>query len=172
MPDVLRSDVLRYLGQAALYAVFALLIGYFSNSPRYRHLAPDEALLRLSFSHPGKVMAACRERGAAELEKMPANMRQSQDCPRERSPVRVSVELDGAPLYDETFAPAGLQHDGAAAGYRRLPIPAGEHRLRVKFNDDARIAGFNYEHSQTVHPVAGDVVLIDFAADRGGILIQ
>jgi hypothetical protein len=165
-------DAVRYLGQAALYALFALLIGYFSSAPRYRHLEPGQALLRLSFSHPGKIIADCRERNAAELAKMPANMRQAQDCPRERSPVHVRVELDGAPLYDEVFAPAGLKRDGAAAGYRRLAIGAGEHRLRVRLNDDARLAGFNYERSETVHPVAGQVVLIDFSADRGGILIK
>ena len=162
----------RYLGQAVLYALFALAIGYFSTAPRYRHLEPDQALLRLSFSHPGKIMADCRERNAEELAKMPANMRQSQDCPRERSPVHVRVELDGAPLYDEIFAPAGLRRDGAAAGYRRLAINAGEHRLRVRFNDDARLAGFNYERSETVRPLAGQVVLIDFSAERGGIEIK
>ena len=165
-------DAARYAGQGMLYALFALAIGYFSTSPGYRHLAPDSALLRLSFTHAGKILADCRQRSAEELAKTPANMRQALDCPRERSPVRVRVELDGAPLYDEAFAPAGLKRDGAAAAYRRLPIPAGEHRLRVQFNDDARIAGFNFERERTVRAVPGQVVLIDFSADKGGILIQ
>ncbi len=164
--------VLRWTGQVLLYALFALFIGYFATQPRYRQLGSDEALLRLSFTHPGQIIADCRERSAEELAKMPANMRQAQDCPRERSPVRVRVELDGAPLYDEVFTPAGLKRDGAAAGYRRLAIAAGEHRIKVQFNDDARINGFNYERSQTVHPVPGQVVLIDFSAEHGGIQIK
>lgn len=166
------TDVLRWLGQAVLYGLFAVFVGYFATQPRYRQLGADQALLRLSFSHPGRIIADCRERSAEELAKMPASMRQSQDCPRERSPVHVRVELDGAPLYDEVFAPAGLRRDGAAAGYRRLAIAAGEHRLKVQFNDDARRAGFNYERSQTVRAVPGQVVLIDFSAQHGGIQIK
>lgn len=163
---------LRWAGQALLYALFAIFIGYFATQPRYRQLGSDEALLRLSFTHPGQIIANCRERSAEELAKMPANMRQAQDCPRERSPVHVRVELDGAQLYDEVFSPAGLKRDGAAAGYRRLAIAAGEHKLKVQFNDDARINGFNYEHSQTVHAAPGQVVLIDFSAEHGGIQIK
>ena len=163
---------LRWSGQAVLYALFAAFIGYFATQPRYRQLGSDEALLRLSFTHPGQIIADCRERSGEELARMPANMRQAQDCPRERSPVHVRVELDGEPLYDEVFTPAGLKRDGAAAGYRRLAIAAGEHRLKVQFNDDVRISGFNYERSQTVNAVPGQVVLIDFSAEHGGIQIK
>lgn len=162
----------RYIGQGLLYTLFALLLGYFSTSPRYRNLEPDQALLRLSFTHAGKIISDCRQRTAEELAKIPANMRQSMDCPRERSPVRVRVELDGAPLYDEAFAPAGLRRDGASAAHRRLPIAAGEHRLRVQFNDNARTAGFDFERSEVVHARPGQVVLIDFVEDKGGILIR
>ena len=164
--------VLRYAGQVALYALFALFIGYFSTAPRYQLLAPDAALLRLSFRHPGKIIADCRQRSAEELAKMPAQLRAQADCPRERSPVHVRVEFDGGTLLDDTFAPAGLSRDGAAAGYRRVQFTAGEHRLKVQFNDDARIAGFNFAREQTIHAVPGQVVLIDFNAERGGIVIQ
>lgn len=165
-------DVLRYAGQAVLYALFALFVGYFSTAPRYQHLAPDEALLRLSFRHPGKILADCRQRTPEELAKIPANMRAELDCPRERSPVRVRVQLDGKPLYDEVFAPAGLSRDGAATGYRRLPIAAGEHQLRVQINDDARQTGFNYERESVVRLAPGQAALIDFLADQGGIVIR
>jgi len=164
--------LLRYAGQTALYALFAATVGYFSTSPRYQHLRPGEALLRLSFSHPGKIKADCRQRTPEELAKLPANMRAPLDCPRERSPVTVRVELDGAELVHETFAPSGLSRDGASTGYRRVPIAAGRHRVRVQFNDDARVGGFNYERDRIVDAAAGQVVLIDFAAERGGVLIR
>src|SRR5690606_21602539 len=106
-------------------------------SPAYRHLESDQGLLRLSFRHPGKIAADCRERSPEELAKMPPQLRAEMECPRERSPVQVRVELDGELLFDESYAPAGLRKDGAASGYFRMPIPAGEHRLQVKFNDDA-----------------------------------
>lgn len=164
--------LLRYVGQAALYALFAATVGYFSASPRYRHLQPDQALLRLSFSHPGKLKADCRRRTPDELAKVPANMRAPLDCPRERSPVVVRVELDGAELYHETFAPSGLSRDGASTGYRRAPIAAGRHRVRAQFNDDARASGFTFESDRVIDVAAGQVVLIDFAPERGGVVIR
>jgi len=162
----------KYTGQGVLYALFALSIGYFSTAPKYRHLADDQALLRLSFKHAGKTKADCRQRSAEELAKVPANMRQSLDCPRERSPVRVRVELDGRDLYDESFPPSGLSKDGASTGYRRLPITAGPHHLKVQFADDARVAGFNFERERSVDVKPGQVVLIDFAGDQEGIQIR
>ena len=165
-------EVARYIGQGALYALFAVFIGYFSTSPKYQHLAPDQALLRLSFKHPGKIKVDCRERTPEELAKIRPNMRTLMDCPRERSPVRVRVEFDGKSLYDESFPPAGLSKDGASTGYRRLPISAGRHRLRVRFNDDVRVKDFNYEREAEVDVRPGQVVLIDFAAEKGGILIR
>ena len=166
------GKVLRYAGQAALFALFAVFIGYFSTAPRYRHLPEDAALLRLSFKHPGKITADCRQRSAEELAKMPAQLRTQADCPRERSPVRVRVEFDGGTLIEDTFSPSGLSRDGAAAGYRRVPITAGEHRVRVQFNDDVRVPGYNFEREQTITAVPGQVILIDFNAERGGILIK
>lgn len=166
------GSVVRFGGQAVLYALFAGFVGWFSASPPYHHLGEDEALLRLSFKHPGQYVADCRARSAEELAKLPPQLRATMDCPRERSPVRVRVELDGGPLYDEVFAPAGLRRDGAASGYRRLTIPAGEHSLLVQVNDDARVQGFTHERAQTVQVKPGQVVLIDFVADRGGVVIR
>ncbi len=162
----------RYVGQGVLYAAFAVVIGYFSTLPKYQHLQSDQALLRLSFKHAGKTKADCRQRSPEELAKIPPNMRQALDCPRERSPVRVRVELDGADLYDESFPPSGLSKDGASTGYRRLPIAAGHHHLKVQFADDVRVAGFNYQREQEVDAKPGRVVLIDFAGDQGGIVIR
>jgi len=164
------DKILRFAGQAALYALFALVLGYFSTSPRYRHLESDQALLRLSFSHPGKFKADCRERTPEELAKLPANMRAPLACPRERSPVTVRVEMDDIELVNASFAPSGLSRDGAATGYRRLPIAAGRHTLRVRFNDDARVPGFNYERERTLEVAPGQVVLIDFASEHGVVI--
>jgi hypothetical protein len=166
------STGLKYALQAVAYAAFAVVIGYFSTLPRYQHLQPDEALLRLSFKHPGKVAADCRQRTPEELAKLQPQFRTAMDCPRERSPVRVRVALDDKPLYDEAFPPAGLSRDGASSGYRRLPIAAGPHKLHVQFNDDARVQGFNYERSAEVVVRPGQVVLIDFNPEQGGVVVR
>jgi hypothetical protein len=166
------GNVARYVGQGVAYALFALVVGYFATSPAYRYLAPDEGLLRLSFKHPGKVKADCKKRTPEELAKLQPQFRTEMDCPRERSPVRVRVEFDNQPLYDEVFPPAGLSRDGASSGYRRLPIRAGTHTLRVQFNDDVRVDGFNFERSARVEVKPGQVVLIDFNPEQGGVIIR
>ncbi len=163
---------LRWIGQAVLYAAFALVVGVFSTWPPYRMLADDQALLRLSLLHPGKPKTDCRTRSAEELAKMPPQMRTAIDCPRERSPVIVRVELDGRAVIDESFSPAGLKRDGASAAYRRLPISAGPHSLRVQLNDDARRSDFPYERTVALDVKPGQIVLIDFNAEQGGVLIR
>ena len=165
-------DALRYAVQAVLYGAFAAVVGYFSTSPAFRLLAEDEALLRLSLLHPGKPKGDCRTRTPEELARMPPQMRAPLDCPRERSPVVVRVELDGRAVIDESFAPAGLNRDGASAGYRRMAIRAGQHTLRVQLNDDARQSGFSYERSEVLTVVPGQIVLIDFNPGKGGLLIR
>ena len=166
------KNALRYAGQAVAYAAFAVFVGYFATFPRYQHLQPDEGLLRLSFKHAGQPIGACRQRTPEELAKLPPQLRAQVDCPRERSPVHVRVEFDGRALYDETFPPAGLRRDGAASGYRRLPIAAGRHDVKVAFNDDVKVKGFNYEREATVDVKPGQVILIDFAPEKGGVIIR
>jgi hypothetical protein len=163
---------LAVLGQIAAYALFAVAIGYGSTAPRYRQLAPDEALLRLSFTHPGRTKADCRRRTPEELAKLPPNMRAPIDCPRERSPVVVRVALDGVELYHLSFRPAGLERDGASTGYRRTRITAGPHRLEVQFNDDVRVRGYTHERTALIDPRPGQIVLVDFDPGRGGVIIR
>jgi hypothetical protein len=165
-------DALRYVAQALLYGAFAAVVGYFSTSPAFRLLDDGEALLRLSLLHPGKPKGDCRTRTPEELAKMPPQMRTPLDCPRERSPVVVRVELDGRAVIEESFAPAGLNRDGASAGYRRLPIRAGQHTLRVQLSDDARASGFPFERTETLTVAPGQIVLIDFNPGKGGLLIR
>ncbi len=161
-----------WMGQALLYGLFALIIGYFSNAPLYRHLPADQALIKLSFSHEGKLASACRQRTAEELAKLAPNMRAPMDCPRGRSPVTVEIDLDGAPAFRHVAVPSGLSRDGVSAVYQRFPVRSGEHRLAIRLNDDARIAGFNYRREETVTLKPGKVLVIDFNQEAGGITLQ
>lgn len=161
-----------YLGQAVTYGIFAALIGLFSTLPKYQHLAPDEALLKVSFSHYGQHTEECHKRTAAELAKLPPNMRAPMDCTRERSPVTVRVVMDGSLLYEEALRPGGLRKDSASTVYRRFLVKAGNHKLRVQLNDSARVKGFNYVREETVNIQPARVVLIDFDPVKGGIIIR
>lgn len=163
---------LSWIGQGLLYGLFALIIGYFSSSPPYRHLPAGQALIKLSFSHQGALISACRERTAEELAKLAPNMRTPLDCPRERSPVTVEIDLDGTPVYRHVAAPSGLSRDGASTIYHRIPVDAGEHHLAIRLNDDAHAARFNYRREETVTLQAGKVLVIDFDRESGGITLQ
>jgi hypothetical protein len=165
------SSVVRYAAQALLYAAFMAVIGYFSTSPPYEHLPPNQAVLKLSITHAGARKEACRERSAEELAKLAPNMRAQTVCPRERAPIVVDVMLDEAPLYHVVAPPTGFAKDGAATIYRRIPIPAGSHRIAAKLADDA--AGtFAYTAQRTVDLPAGRVVVIDFDPARGGFVLR
>jgi hypothetical protein len=161
-----------WIGQFALYALFALFIGVFSTWPAYRHLAADQALVKLSFTHSGKRVTECRQVSAAELAKLPPNMRAPMQCPRERAPVLVELDIDGATLVRHAAAPSGLSKDGASAVYQRLPVAAGRHRIAVRLKDSPGGAGFDYSREETVTLKPAQVLVIDFDAGKGGITLR
>jgi hypothetical protein len=113
------NKVARYSVQVLLYVAFGAAIGYFSSRPAFEVMPRDQALVRLSFSHGAKPVTPCRERSEEELAKLPPNMRVKLDCPRERAPVKVEIEMDGQPLYAIVAPPAGIKRDGASTVYRR-----------------------------------------------------
>lgn len=150
------------LGQVLLYAAFAAAIGVLSHWPRYQHLAPGLALVKLSITHQGERLGDCIEQTPAELAELPPNMRAPTRCPRERSPVTIEVDIDGLLAHRETAQPSGLSRDGAAAIYQRLAIPAGAHRIAVRLKDDVRSPGFDYTHEETVTLAPAEILVIDF----------
>lgn len=161
----------RYAVQAALYAAFVAFVGYFANAPRYQHLAPDEALVRLSFTHGAQSKEPCRKRTPEELARLPPNMRAPLDCPRERAPVVVELEMDGRLLYRIVAPPAGLARDGASTVYRRLTVKAGRHEFRVRLSDNAK-GEFNYAAERSIELTPGKALLIDFSVREGGFLFR
>lgn len=161
------NPLVRYGAQAALYVAFGAVLGYFSSYPVFEVLPPDYALVRLSLSHGAQPVAPCRERTPEELAKLAPNMRVKLVCPRERSPVKIEVDMDGQPLYRITALPAGLKRDGAATVYRRLPVSAGKHVFKARLADGP--AGeFGYSAEETIDLAPGKVLVIDFVAAQGG----
>ena len=155
--------------QVPAYAAFAAFIGYFSAAPPYRHLAPDRAVVKLSLVHAGERKQACRERTPEELAKLAPNMRAALDCPRERSDVRVEVEMDGRVIERATERASGLRHDLPSSIYRRIEVPAGRHAFVARLADDAS-GEFRHRKSETVDLAPGRVLVIDFVPSQGGFL--
>lgn len=160
----------RLIAQFAAYAMFGVLIGYFSASPAYRQLEPEQALVRLSLSVPGQIVGECRALTERERAALPPNMRLSEICPRERSPVRVRLELDGRLLHEARLEPGGLARDGAATIHLEFVVPTGAHELRALVNDNINPGSRDYEGTQRVELTPGAVLTVDFDAKKGGVL--
>lgn len=158
------------LAQAALYGLFAAVIGVFSHWPSYQALAPDAAVLKVSFIHHGERAQPCRPYTAEELAKLPPNMRAPMKCGRERVPVAIEVDVDGRTVYSHVAQPSGLSRDGASSAYQRLVLGAGEHRIAVRMRDVPGNA-FNHVREATVRLSPAQVLVIDFDASKGGITL-
>lgn len=167
MPKLLRIPLMVFC-----YAAFAVVIGFFSIAPGYQALPGDKAQLLLSVSHIGQPVSPCRRLSEEELQKIAANMRKVESCPRERLPLLVELELSGEKLYSESLAPSGLAGDGAAQAYIRLSVDPGLHELAVRLRDSARKEGFDYERTAEIELKPGERFVIDFRAEMGGFILD
>jgi len=84
----------------------------------------------------------------------------------------VQVVLDGRAVLDRSAPPSGLSKDGASAMYARLVVPAGERRLAVRVRDDVRPGASVYERDAKVQLAAGQVLVVDFDPEKGGVTLQ
>lgn len=171
-PERHKVSVAAWIGQAILYAAFAVFIGVFSHWPTYRPLDEGQALIKVSFSHTGKPVGDCITRTPEELAHLPPQMRRAVECPRERSPVSIEVDIGGQPVLQRTAQPTGLKRDGSSAVYERVQVAAGEQQIAVRMKDDVRAEGFNYRREATVNLKPSQVLVIDFDAEKGGITLQ
>lgn len=162
----------RLAAQVLAYASFAAAVGVLSGAPAYTHLPPQQALIKLSFTHAGAFQGACRRRSEEELARLAPNMRAPLDCPRRRHPVRVELVLDGRPLYRALLPPSGLARDGASSVHRRFPVPAGRHRLIARLDDRGARDRYRYEHRAEIDLRPAEVLVIEFSAARGGFILH
>jgi ferredoxin/coenzyme F420-reducing hydrogenase delta subunit len=159
---------LQYAGQLLVLGALAAFIGWFATRPAYAYLQPDQALLKLSFSHAARSLKECRHYSPQELAKMPVERRRATTCERGRWPVYVELDLDGQRVYAGTHQPAGLWDDGPSTVYERFRVPAGTHRLAVRLRDSGRAEGFDYASNASVTLRPGQNFVIDFRGVEGG----
>jgi hypothetical protein len=99
-------------------------------------------------------------------------MRKAVECPRERLPVTVELDLDGEPLYAETLPPTGLSGDGPSRAYQRFVVPPGRHRLVARMRDTARTEGFDHIHETDIDLRPGQSLAIDFNPVAGTFILE
>lgn len=161
---------IRYLAQAALYALFFVPLAYFSRAPIYSNLEEGMAVLKVAVRHPGVIVGECTSAASTGHGMRPSTMNQSIEvCPRERSPLQLKLTLDGKVLYDATVAASGLHSDGISSMYQRFEIPAGSHHLQIKMNDDVKVEGYNWQLQQDISLKSAQVVVASF---KEGFKIQ
>ncbi len=161
------NRVVSWGGQLLGYAAFCAALAYFATRPAYHPIPPDTALVKVSLQHAGQRKEACRERTPEELAKLAPNMRAASVCPRERVPVSIEISVDGRTIVSAIVPPSGLAKDGSATLYRRIEVPAGEHRVVAKLGD-APEPGFGHVKEATVTLAPGAILLVDFDAKSGG----
>lgn len=160
------------LGLAAVLAVFAVLLGYFTYRPSYVHFSDDKALIKVSFTTGGQRVGKCIRRSRAELAKLPPHKRKAVICPRKRHPVRLEVMVDGQPRYRATVQPAGLSSDGSSKFYRGLAVTPGRHVIVARLVDSGRSTGYDFETRKEVSLAPRQHFIIDFQRDRGGFIFR
>ena len=157
-------------GQVVLYGAFAAVIGYFATDPKFKQIPDDVAVIKVSFSHLGD--RECRKRTPEELAKLPPNMRAPMDCPRERSDIKVEVDIDDQNVIRHTLHPTGLYKDGISTMYRRLEVKAGPHKIAVRMQDNMKLEGWRFTKEETVELKPAQNLVIDFHPDKGGLFFQ
>ena len=168
MPNI----IVRVIGLAGVLALFGLVLGYFSERPSYVHFPPDKALVKISFTIGGRPVGKCRTRTDEELAKLPRQKRRRRICPRERSPVRVEVLLDGKPLYQAVIKPSGVAKDGPARVYQGFAVAPGKRRFVARLADTNRKTGFDYETKKEVVLKPRQHFIIDFRRDARGFVFR
>lgn len=166
------NRILTFPGQVVLNVAFAVVIAVFSNWPTYRYLPEGHALIRLSMVHHTQRVHECEAVSAEELAALPPTMRAPSRCPRERAPLTVEIDIDGALVHRQTVSPSGLSGDGPASVYRRLTVPAGGHHFSVRLRDSVRADGFNFERNGIVDLAPAQILVVDFDAENGGITFR
>jgi hypothetical protein len=159
------ARVRRAVGLALVLAILAAATGYLSAWPRYRSLAPGDAVIKLSIAHLGAREGECRQLSAEEIATLPQHKRKTEECPRGRLPVAVEVLLDGAGLFAREENPAGFSRDGASRFYERASVASGPHELTLRLRDTARTGGFDHEATESVVLLPAQVLVIGFDSE-------
>ncbi len=163
-----KIPAVRYLLQAFNLFVFMALIAAFSAGPSVRQLDDGLAVITLAFGHAGQPVRACHVRTPDELAALAPNMRAPMDCPRERSTIKVELEMDGKIILDLTIPPPGAFKDQGVDVYQNVEVPVGRHEFTVRMNDNALVDGYTYTDSYTVDLAPAQLLFIDFNQRIGG----
>jgi hypothetical protein len=166
------TKIVRRTGQFVVILALFAAVSSFAAWPVYRQTPRGSAVVVLTFVHGAERKAECRRLTPEEIAKLPPNMRRVRDCPRERLPLYVELDIGGRNVYRANLPPTGIAGDGPSRVYQRFVVPAGEYSLAVRMRDTARTAGFDHERQGRVSLVPDQLFAIDFRSGSGEFVFR
>lgn len=112
-------------------AAATALLAWASAVPVAYHRA-DDARLRLSWSARPERIEVCRQLSEEEQAERGEHMRQRMECEGTFATYALTVEVDGRAIEKTVVRGAGLRNDRPIYLLRDIPVPSGEHRVRVQ----------------------------------------
>lgn len=166
------DKIVRIVLQIVFYAAFATVVGYLSFWPQYDYGSTELAEVKISFDHAADRVEPCVQLTPQEIAELAPNMQRSQICERQRLPVVLELDVDGAIVRRMTVEPSGLWGDGPASVYERFRLPPGPHRIEARLRDSARTEGWDYTYTEDVVLEAGRYLTVTFRPETGGFGIR
>ncbi|MCP3960533.1 MAG: hypothetical protein GY719_22045 [bacterium] len=177
------DDTRRHLGRVAFSA---LLFGAVVVLGQVPFGAPvEDAFLRLALRTTEARIEICRDRTHAELEALPAHMRQPQICDWHIVPHRLLVRRGAETVLDRVLEPAGARSDRPLAFDEQIALAPGTAELAISFEPaEAVIASASgalavalaeaprHAISRTIELQAGRIVLVRLDGDGGTLVID
>jgi hypothetical protein len=126
----------------------------------YQPVGSDDGRLRLSWRMHGQVEEECRERSAAELEKIPMHMRTARVCESEAVHYRLRVRMDGSDVLARELGGGGAKGDRPIYVLEDIAFAPGPHRVCIRLDSEAD------EHHDDEHRRLGLDRIISFERGR------
>jgi ferredoxin len=148
------------LGVTAVILAVTLLL----SDTSFRHPQAAHPEFVLTFRAYGEWLDATT---VAARDDRPAHMRAATRASRERSPVVITVEINGE-AQQHIVRPKGLRSDGASVGELRVPLAPGRHQVALTVATRTGEADAPQHHwTGTVEAVAGRIFVVAFEPGDG-----
>lgn len=98
--------------------------------------APADGVLRLAWRFVSAPVEHCRPYTAGEKASLPEHMQAGQHCERSLLAYRLQVAVDGETRLDKRLQPPGIHADRPLYAQEHLPLPPGQHQVRIRFVPD------------------------------------
>lgn len=130
------NRVYKYFAGAFLTLALCSTIYFLSNAP-YSVPVQRNSELVVSFTLPGRLVDGAVKDKSSQEELLSHMQAQNAPAKRERSDVRLRIDVDGEKILEQKYEPSGLYNDGKSSSVEYIPLKAGEHTVKVYLGDTA-----------------------------------